>query len=464
MTDSDIDQALEKARAFFDRAEQVAATDNFDYAIDMYLEGLRRAPDALEDGHVALRRCSLIRQGKGGKKPSVVDKLKRKGGKDPLEKMLNAEYLLAKDPDNLDYARSFMKAATEGGWYRTAEWVADLVFSGMSNLAKPNVNELLQVKECYAKLGIFEKAVNVAALASKLKPGDGILADEVKNLSAQSAMKKGKYGEAGGFQHSIKDKELQDKLHSQDVVIKSEDFKEKAVDDARKLLETEKESFSNRMKLCDALAEVGTKEAFAEAIELLERYFQETSDFGYKKRRFELEIKYYRQKLVKARKIYAGNTADEKVKTAVDEINAKILQLEFDYYTACVDNNPTELKYKYELATRYVLRHQFDEAIPLFQEARREPRLKFHSMDKMGICFFYKGWYEDAIDIFKEAVHNYEFEDDNLGKELRYNLARSYEEAGKGQDALEIFRRLAQIDYDYKDIRKRIDSLRADFQ
>ena len=38
---------LTKAVTFFRRAEEVAATDNFDYAIDMYIEGLQRAPDAL---------------------------------------------------------------------------------------------------------------------------------------------------------------------------------------------------------------------------------------------------------------------------------------------------------------------------------------------------------------------------------------------------------------------------------
>ena len=61
-------QAAAKAKAFFDKAGKVAETKNFDYAIDMYIEGLKRAPDALEDGHAPLRRLALIRQGKGGKK------------------------------------------------------------------------------------------------------------------------------------------------------------------------------------------------------------------------------------------------------------------------------------------------------------------------------------------------------------------------------------------------------------
>jgi hypothetical protein len=115
-------------KAFFERAEEVAATNNFDYAIDMYLEGLRRAPDALEEGHKPLREMALIRQGRGGKKPTMVEKLKHSRAKEPLERMLNAEYLLAKDPDHLPYAATALKAAVDGGYTKVAGWLADLLF------------------------------------------------------------------------------------------------------------------------------------------------------------------------------------------------------------------------------------------------------------------------------------------------------------------------------------------------
>ena len=66
---------LSKAVPFFSRAEEVAATDNFDYAIDLYIEGLKRAPDAVEQGHKPLRYNAMVRQGKGGKKPSMFEKM-----------------------------------------------------------------------------------------------------------------------------------------------------------------------------------------------------------------------------------------------------------------------------------------------------------------------------------------------------------------------------------------------------
>ena len=54
------DQTLAKARAFFEKAAKVAETDNFDYAIDMYLQGLRHAPDALMEGHLPLPQAACL--------------------------------------------------------------------------------------------------------------------------------------------------------------------------------------------------------------------------------------------------------------------------------------------------------------------------------------------------------------------------------------------------------------------
>jgi hypothetical protein len=44
---------------------------------------------------------------------------------------------------------------------------------------------------------------------------------------------------------------------------------------------------------------------------------------------------------------------------------------------------------------------------------------------------------------------------------LRYNLARSYEQQGDAEKALEIYRRIAQLDFAYKDVRQRVDKLRS---
>jgi tetratricopeptide (TPR) repeat protein len=72
-----------------------------------------------------------------------------------------------------------------------------------------------------------------------------------------------------------------------------------------------------------------------------------------------------------------------------------------------------------------------------------------------------KGWFADAIDVLTQAIKSCKIKDDSLGKELQYNLARSYEEQGDTEKALEIYRKIAQLDFAYKDVRQRIDELRS---
>ena len=71
-----------------------------------------------------------------------------------------------------------------------------------------------------------------------------------------------------------------------------------------------------------------------------------------------------------------------------------------------------------------------------------------------------KGWHEDAIDIFQKALESCINKDSAIAKDIRYNLARTYEENGQPETALEIYRKLAQTDFSYKDVGQRIDFLR----
>jgi tetratricopeptide (TPR) repeat protein len=78
------------------------------------------------------------------------------------------------------------------------------------------------------------------------------------------------------------------------------------------------------------------------------------------------------------------------------------------------------------------------------------------------MCFFLKGWHEDAIDIFQRALKACPTQESAIAKDIKYNLARAYEESDQKPQALELYRKLAQIDFSYKDVGQRIDILRKD--
>lgn len=460
MPDTD-DQMLAKARVFFERARKVAETDNFDYAIDMYLEGLRCAPDALEEGHIPLCELGLRRQGKGGKKPSILERAKRLRGKTSLDRMLNAEYLFVKDTGHLPYAEAMLKAAVAGGYRKTADWIANFVFQANNAAEKPSLQTYLLLKDSYMALGRFDKALAACRWAIKLKPDDEELADEYQNLSAELAVARGKYDQEGDFRKSIKDRRGQEKLQAQQAVVKTEDYRIAVVEEARKLLAAEPDLPKNIFNLAEALSDLRNDEAENEAIEMLENAYKIKSDFSYKQRAGLIRIKQLKRKIREAQAALEAKPDDTQAQAKLSELSAQLNSAELEHYRLCVQNYPTDLRAKYEYGIRLVQDKQYDEAIPLFQEARRDPRHKISAMDKIGLCFFMKGWFPDAIDIFTQAIDSYEIKDDSVAKELRYNLARSYQQQGDTEKSLEIYRKIAQLDFAYKDVRQQIDKLRS---
>jgi tetratricopeptide (TPR) repeat protein len=453
--------AAAKAKAFFDKAAKVAETDNFDYAIDMYLQGLRYAPDALHEGHLPLCELGLHRQGKNGKKPGVVDKMTHLGGKTPLEQMLNAEYLFVKNPNHLPYAEAMLKAAVAGGYNKTAGWIANLIFQTVNASPNPSAQTYILLKDAYCALGQFDKAIAACQRAARLRPADKALADEFKNLSAELTMARGKYDREGDFRQSILDRETQEKFQAQAAVVKTEDYRTGAVEEARRKIAQEPELASNIIELADALSDMANDKDENDAIALLESTYQSRSDFSFKQRAGLLRIKQLNRKIKEAKDALESNPEDAQAAAGLEQLSAQLHDLELDHYRLCVENYPTDLNAKYEYALRLLANEQYNEAIPLFQEAQRDPRRRIAAMNKVGYCFFAKGWLDDAIDVYNQAINSYELKDDATGKELRYNLARAYEERGDAQKALDVYRKIAQFDFAYKDVSERVEKLRS---
>jgi len=455
-------QASAKAKAFFDKAGKVAETNNFDYAIDMYLQGLRYAPDALMEGHLPLCELALHRQGKNGKKPSVVDKVKRLRGKTPLDQMLNAEYLFAKNPNHLPYAEAMLKAAVAGGYEKTAGWIANLIFQTANAAAKPSAQTYLLLKEAYTSLGQFDKAIAALQRASKLKPSDKELADEFTNLTAELTMVRGKYDGEGDFRKSIKDREIQEKLQAQAGVVKTEDYRANAVEDARRKIAENPTLPANIFELADALSDIEEEKAENDAISLLENTYKTSSDYSFARRAGELRIKQLRRKIREAKTALEANPDDAQAKALLEQLSEQLQTLELEHYRLCVQNYPTDLRAKFEYALRLVSNEQYNEAIPLLQQAQRDPRRKIAAMNKVGLCFAMKGWLDDAIDVYNKAINSYEIKDNAVAKELRYNLGRAYEQQGDADKALDVYRKIAQFDFAYKDVSERVDRLRGE--
>jgi len=426
----------------------------------MYLEGLRCAPEAVEEGHIPLHQLGLLRMQKGGKPASMVEKLKYMRGKNTLEQMLNAEYLFAKDPEHLGYAQEMLKAAVSGTWYRTAKWIADLIFEANNASKKPSASVYLLLKDAYRNMGQYDRALSACHYASRMRPADGELADEFKRLSAESTLARGKYDHAQDFRDSIKDREGQERLQALEGTVKSADYRISVVDDARRVLARNPESAAAINNLAEVLSGLEEDDGENEALVLLDSAYERTKDFSFKERAGRIRMKQLRRHLRDANKELEQRGENAEIQAKIQEISSRLNDISLEHYRICVQNYPTDLRAKFEYGVRLIQNGRYDEAIPLFQEAQRDPRRKIPAMSKIGQCFFEKGWYSDAVDVFTRAIDEYELKDDGIAKELRYNLGRAYEEQGEDAKALDVFRKIAQLDFAYRDVSKRVDALR----
>jgi hypothetical protein len=392
----------------------------------------------------------------------MLERMKYMRGKTPLEQMLNAEYLLAKDPENISYIEAIVKASVAGGYNQTLKWIADLLFAANNARQSPSVAIYLLLKDSYASLKEWNRAVAACQHAARLRPEDAEIADEVQRLSAEMTVSSGKYDQAGDFRKSIKNREAQEKFQSQQAVVKTDDYRISALESAKRTYEQAPESAVNIFGLASALADLRTDEGEDAAIRLLEDAYRKRQDFSFKQRAGLVYIGQLKRRIKETEAQLEANQADSVLRSQQAGLMSQLNKAELEHYGLCVRNYPTDLRAKYEYGVRLIHNKRYDEAIPQLQEAQKDPRHKTAAMDKIGLCFFMKGWFADAADIFTQAIDSYEIKDDDIAKELRYNLARACEEQGDKARAIEIYRKIAQLDFAYKDVSQRVDRLRKE--
>ncbi|MFW6133826.1 MAG: tetratricopeptide repeat protein [Planctomycetota bacterium] len=435
-----------KGKAFFDRADQVAETGNWDFAIELYLQGIHREPDNLERGHKPLRQVSLKRKAQGGKGPGMMEQMKRRPGKDPLENLVNAEYLLAKEPGSAAYMDRAFKAARKAEVTDVALWLADCLLDAQSNVEKPNKRMLQEVTQALSDLEDYERAVRACHLALKASPDDAKLNDAMRNLSASYTIQKGKYDQEGDFTRSVKDLDKQKELIQKDSLTQSQSYLAQQVERARAEYEQEPTVAGKVNAYVDALLKFEDDEHENEALRVLQKAYEDTGAYQFKMRLGDVRI---RQMTRAYRKV-----AEVGDKQAAAEQARRQLRFELDEYAERVKNYPTDLALKYELGRRQFLAGKYEEAIASLQQAQRDPRRHVMAMNYLGQAFARQGLLREAAETYHRALDSEMPE--AREKELRYNYGSVLFELGRYDQAREQFSTVAQMDYNYQDVRRRL--------
>ncbi|MGQ0721713.1 MAG: tetratricopeptide repeat protein [Candidatus Eiseniibacteriota bacterium] len=112
----------------------------------------------------------------------------------------------------------------------------------------------------------------------------------------------------------------------------------------------------------------------------------------------------------------------------------------------------------YDLGTTYMEMELFDEAAAEFEISARGPTFALPSQEMLGYCFLRKGQIDLAIRELRKGLAIEGHDDrDKLG--LLYNLGVACRVVDRESDAIGYFRRILEIDPDFRDTRSRLERL-----
>jgi hypothetical protein len=134
------DEEQKKANVFFEKARAVGGTGNYEFAIEMYIQGLNIDPENVT-AHQELREISLKRKVSGGKPMGMFSKPSINNKDDKLN-MLNAEKVLAFDPGNTDYMEAIFQNAHKAGFFDTVMWMGPILLKANAETKKAGAEQV----------------------------------------------------------------------------------------------------------------------------------------------------------------------------------------------------------------------------------------------------------------------------------------------------------------------------------
>lgn len=449
-----------KARVFFDKAKTVGEAGQFEFAIEMYLQGLALDPDDVKS-HQSLREISLKRKASGGKDLGMLAKMKLRYGKDDKENMLLAEKFLAYDPGNTSRMLELVQNAVKAGYFDTVMWIGPILLRANADSGKPDFNKYIALKDAYVRLRKWQFATEAAQAALQLRPEDMDLQKEVKDLGARQTMHEGGYESGGTFRTSVKDMDRQRQLMTEDTDVRSMDVLTQQIMLAKQELAKEPNEAGKITKLVDVLVKTEDTQYENEAIEILDEAYKRTGAFRFRLRLGQIKMAQLKRMQRSMLDQYRKNPQDNDLKKSYLSFVREKLEEELKEYTLAAENYPTDITYKYEMASRMFDLGRHSEAIPLLQHAVQDPKIRVEANVMLGRAFLEADYLDEAVDTLKNVAESYQVPGDNRSKQIWYWYGRALEMRGDVPDAIKCLSRVTMWDFNYLDVQQRIKALRA---
>ena len=460
-----------KANKFFQHARAVHDSTNYEYAVTLWLQGLRWDPSdmgALESFFDSAQNFMASGKAKGPTK----DQLKNFGGKSPVDRYLVALLHWGTKPGDWQAGLKAMESAAkiDTDMNEQIHWIGEKVLAIAANDKKAKKDHFITMMRIFRDAGSFQKAVHAGELGIRLDATDSKLVAEVKNMSAEATMSAGGYDNRteGGFRKNIRDDKKQRELADDDAVVKTEETLARVIDREMRRVQENPNDQNAIGKLARLLRERGTTEDEKLAYKVLVTGYERTGNYKFKMEAGEINMRVARRKVRQIVDAAEKAPDDAELRSKASAAGRKLLELEIEEYNERVKHYPTDLVIKYELGRRQYQLGNFEDAVRHFQLAKDAAGISGQARFYLAQCFLKLDFIDEAENTFREAITSRQSDTDDLGLQLRYGLmevleqkARTEEDIDAAKEAMSLAGQIAMQRFGYKDITDRRKALQA---
>lgn len=459
----------EKAQKFFDYAKARQETGAFEYAMSLWLRGLKLDPSSMNATEAFFQSATGFLTETGGKKSIDKDLIKDISGKSDVDRYVWSLLEWSLKPQEASHAVNAAELAAKLGLSEPTYWIGERALPICQRDKRPRKELFVKLMNALARIGAFEMAVKAGESACRMDPSDGPLATEVRNMAAKATMSRGgfdKAGEQGGFMANVRNLDKQKALEDAEKIVKSEDTVERLLQTAEEDYKRRPDDPSANNVYIKRLLERGTPADEARAIEVSMKAFETLKQFRFRQTAGEIRIRQARKKHSELKKQLDANPGDTALKAQLDQAGSAMIDMELEEFRLCAEAYPTDQRFKFELGRRYLHKGMFEDAIACFQESQTDAKYRSNSLNYLGQAFLKIDYVDEAIETFRRAMEQRDLPAD-VQMELKYFLlcalqvkAEKGRELASAEEADKIASSIAVVQINYKDIRARRETLK----
>lgn len=455
----DTDKISHKVREAFDKR-------NYDYAIDLAKQVLEFNPSNAEVRKIL--RASLVAKCEIQKtvpSPSLAlvtglipaIKIMLFSLLKKYDKLLPAgEEFLSKNPYSV-WARLAVGNALERLNYLDS---AIEEFEALVSLNKTDIKAIKSLGELYRLKNNTKKAVHFYQLAMSLKPSDLQTTRALKDLAALTTLNDGGWSSAKSSRDMVKDSNVSKNLERESQFVKDSE-----IPDEISLLRaqiTKNPGQPDNVRLLKKIGELQLRQkdftgglaTYEEAVKLA------PSDGSLSTKIGDIRVQLFDESIRVCQLKLKSDSNNQELKAELAKVTQEKNKFRIEEYRQRVKLYPTNLTYRYQLGRALYDAKLFDEAVAEFQSSLRDHKLKTDSLNYIGLCFMAKKLYDMAVSQFNKAL-----EGDALSAEyakaIRYNLALAYENNRNREQAISEYKKIMEVDINYRDVNDRINRLQS---